>query len=140
VIGEMNPKLKRLHKMVDAILENIVNDHREKRMKIEPSSDGETKDDLVDVLLNIQKSGDFGAPLTDNNIKAVILASEHLSIRKIIHPSFFFLHFYILRACFGLKEYRLMKVSEVSFPSFRTFSVAGVRLHPQRWNGLCQKW
>lgn len=72
VISEMNPKLKRLQKTTDRILQNILDEHKEQKMKKKPSS-GESKEDLVDVLLNIQESGEFGAPLTDNNIKAVIL-------------------------------------------------------------------
>lgn len=30
----------------------------------------------VDILLHLQKHGDFGFPLTDNNIKAIILVSR----------------------------------------------------------------
>ncbi|KAL7207603.1 hypothetical protein ACSBR1_029535 [Camellia fascicularis] len=62
-----------MHKRIDQILENILNEHKE-RKRITESGKGEAEEDLVDVLLGIQKHGDLQFPLTDNNIKAVILA------------------------------------------------------------------
>lgn len=91
VISEMSPKFKKVSKNLDAILESIVKDHRERNTRIKPSN-GETNEDLVDVLLNIQNSGDFGAPLTDNNIKAVIMVRKHLSIREF----YIIFHFWIV--------------------------------------------
>ncbi|KAL7249123.1 hypothetical protein ACSBR1_011316 [Camellia fascicularis] len=63
--------LEKMHKRIDQILENIVHEHRE-RKRITESGKGE-EEDLVDVLLRIQKHGDLEFPSTDNNIKAVIL-------------------------------------------------------------------
>ncbi|KAL3509660.1 hypothetical protein ACH5RR_029061 [Cinchona calisaya] len=71
-ITGLREKLERTHKRVDQVLENILNEHRVKRVESELGTGGEAKEGLVDVLLNIQESGEFGAPLTDNNIKAVI--------------------------------------------------------------------
>lgn len=67
VLSGMEHKVQKVHKQFDAILQNILNEHRLK--------EGEEKEDLVDVLLNIQKGGDFEVPLSDNNIKAVIFVS-----------------------------------------------------------------
>ena len=71
VVSGMRPKLEELHKKMDNVLENIVNEHKVvKAMK----KTGKGKvDDLVDVLLNLQEHGDLEFPLTTNNIKAVIL-------------------------------------------------------------------
>lgn len=91
VIGEMNPKLKRLQKTIDRILQSILDEHKQQRTKKKPSN-GESKEDLVDVLLNIQESDDFGAPFTDNNIKAVIMVivSRSISDNSTTFISFFF--------------------------------------------------
>ncbi|XP_028769163.1 cytochrome P450 71D10-like [Neltuma alba] len=59
-------KLERLHKGMDRILENIVRDHRNKEV-------GEGKEDLVDVLLRLQKQSDLDHPLSNTVIKATIL-------------------------------------------------------------------
>ncbi|KAK8300152.1 hypothetical protein V6Z12_D05G368800 [Gossypium hirsutum] len=59
----------KIHGEADMILGNIVNDHKESRAK--GRSKDENKENLVDVLLRIQEDGEF--PLTDNNVKAVIL-------------------------------------------------------------------
>ncbi|XP_027127107.1 tabersonine 16-hydroxylase 2 [Coffea arabica] len=64
-------KLETLHKKIDEVLENILNEHRVKRAEWKPEN-GEAKQNLLDVLLNVQQSGEFGAPIADNNIKAVI--------------------------------------------------------------------
>ncbi|XP_027061691.2 tabersonine 16-hydroxylase 2-like, partial [Coffea arabica] len=72
VISQLNPKLRRLHKNIDAILENIVNDHKEKSLKTR-GTDEKAEEDLVDVLLNIQKSGEFGTSLTNSSIKSVVM-------------------------------------------------------------------
>lgn len=70
-ITGMRHKLERVHEKVDRALEDILNEHRVNRAESNPGN-GDEKEDLVDVLLSIQQSEEFGAPLTDNNIKAVI--------------------------------------------------------------------
>ncbi|KHG19246.1 Cytochrome P450 [Gossypium arboreum] len=69
ITEETKHKVEKIHGEADMILGNIVNDHKESRTK--GRSKDENKENLVDVLLRIQEDGEF--PLTDNNVKAVIL-------------------------------------------------------------------
>lgn len=72
-ITGIRKKLEKVHKQVDEVLENILSEHKITRAEPKPGSGEEAKyQDLVDVLLKVQSSGEFGAPLTDNNLKAVI--------------------------------------------------------------------
>ncbi|KAL1320394.1 hypothetical protein AAHE18_14G054700 [Arachis hypogaea] len=64
-----------LHKKQDLILENIIREHRV-NMKMR-SKEGmvvgeERHENLIDVLLRIQQSGDLQVPLRDDSIKAII--------------------------------------------------------------------
>lgn len=65
-------RLTKLHKQVDGILENIINQHKLERTA--ETVKCRRQDDLVDVLLRFQESGNE-LPLTTENIKAVILVS-----------------------------------------------------------------
>ncbi|XP_057417163.1 cytochrome P450 71D8-like [Lotus japonicus] len=63
LITRMKAKLESMHKKLDKILDSIVNEHQ---------SDHDMGENLVDVLLRMQKSGNLEVPITVNNIKAVI--------------------------------------------------------------------
>lgn len=69
LVSGLRLKLENLHKESDRVLGDILNDHKQKRLKRTGATSPE-QEDLVDVLLNFQQDGDL--PLTDNNIKAVI--------------------------------------------------------------------
>ncbi|KAK3199944.1 hypothetical protein Dsin_023359 [Dipteronia sinensis] len=71
VISGMESKLKKLHQEQDRILENILDEHKE-RKRTTKTGQGEAEDDLVDVFLRLQQDGDLEFPLTNNSIKAVI--------------------------------------------------------------------
>ncbi|KDP39254.1 hypothetical protein JCGZ_01011 [Jatropha curcas] len=66
----LRPKLGKLHEKADGILERIVKEHRNKMNR---SEEIQEDDDLVDVLLELQEHGDLEFPLSDDNIKTVIL-------------------------------------------------------------------
>ncbi|KAJ7960893.1 Cytochrome P450 [Quillaja saponaria] len=61
-----------MHKEIDRILEIIIKENKESRL-MNKSSPGEADENLLDVLLNIQAKNDLELPLTDNNIKAVVM-------------------------------------------------------------------
>lgn len=71
-ITGMKSKLEKMHHEVDRMLQNIINDHKQSKETGE-TGEGEAKEDLVDVLLNLQEHGDLEFPLKDSNIKAVLL-------------------------------------------------------------------
>ncbi|KAJ4700814.1 Cytochrome P450 [Melia azedarach] len=71
-ISGMRKKAEKLHEKSDRILREILNEHREKMLTTK-NHQAEAEEDLVDVFLKLQQDGDSEFPITDNNIKAVIL-------------------------------------------------------------------
>ncbi|KAI9185330.1 hypothetical protein LWI28_006232 [Acer negundo] len=71
VISGMKSKVEKLHQEQDRILENILDEHIERKRTMK-TGQGEAEEDLVDVFLRLQQDGDLQFPLTNNNIKAVI--------------------------------------------------------------------
>ncbi|XP_054818769.1 desmethyl-deoxy-podophyllotoxin synthase-like isoform X2 [Prosopis cineraria] len=63
-------KLERVHNGMDMILENIVNDHRNKGLG---RNEVEGEEDLVDVLLRLQRQSDLEHPLSNSEVKATIM-------------------------------------------------------------------
>jgi cytochrome P450 len=70
-LSSAKTKMEKLQRESDMILQDIINDHRSNHRE-------ESKDeDLVDVLLKIQRENDDSEhPLTDNSIKAVIQVNK----------------------------------------------------------------
>ncbi|KAE9461589.1 hypothetical protein C3L33_06498, partial [Rhododendron williamsianum] len=71
-LSGMRSKLVRLHRKMDQILENIINEHEE-NLKSSKGRYGEVgEENLVDVLLRLKQRGGLQFPITNNNIKAII--------------------------------------------------------------------
>lgn len=70
VLTRLRFKVEKIHKGLDRILENIVRDHKERL-----SSETKAQDDIVDVLLKLQKQDNLEHPLSDTIIKATLLVS-----------------------------------------------------------------
>jgi len=69
-VSRVKTKVEKLHKEIDTIFQDIIDDH--KNIHMEESKD----EDLVDALLKIQQENDHSHhSLTDDNIKSIILVS-----------------------------------------------------------------
>lgn len=76
-LSGMRYKLVRLHEKMDRILENIIEEHEENLRSSEGGNVEAGEEDLLDVLLRLKHSGDLQFPMTNNNIKAIILVSKY---------------------------------------------------------------
>ena len=72
-INGMKTTLKRLYRKRDNILQDIIDDHKMNMITASTANDSSCKEDLVDVLLKLQKSSDLNFELTAKHIKAVLL-------------------------------------------------------------------
>ncbi|XP_055821043.1 premnaspirodiene oxygenase-like [Solanum dulcamara] len=73
-ISGMRSRLMSMHKKIDVILEKIINEHKEGQQANGKEGNGEFGgDDLIDVLLRVMENGELRFPITNDNIKAVIL-------------------------------------------------------------------
>ncbi|XP_077216244.1 desmethyl-deoxy-podophyllotoxin synthase-like [Tasmannia lanceolata] len=72
VITGTKYRLERLHRKFDGVLNDIIKEHKDNKMRKTKQEDHEVED-LVDVLLRLQEHGDLEFPLEMDSIKAVIL-------------------------------------------------------------------
>ena len=85
VFSGLKTKLENIHRKVDKLLDNIIDDHMENQMSAATGNGELSKVDLVDVLLDLQQSGSLELPITTNHIKGVILViipSKSYSFKK----------------------------------------------------------
>ncbi|KAF3458029.1 hypothetical protein FNV43_RR02693 [Rhamnella rubrinervis] len=68
LLSGLRPKLERLHREADRIIDNIIKEHKDQ----ETRKAGRVVKDLVDVLLKFHDRSDLQFSLTTDNIKAVI--------------------------------------------------------------------
>ncbi|KAJ8541588.1 hypothetical protein K7X08_002404 [Anisodus acutangulus] len=71
-ISGMKSRLLKAHKNVDVILEKLINEHRENRANGKKGNGESGGEDLIDVLLRVMESGEFGIPIKNENIKAIV--------------------------------------------------------------------
>uniref|UniRef100_A0A3Q7H4F6 Cytochrome P450 n=1 Tax=Solanum lycopersicum TaxID=4081 RepID=A0A3Q7H4F6_SOLLC len=72
-ISGMKSKLMKARTKVDMLLDNMINVHRENRANGKNCNGESVTEDLIDVFLRVMESGEFQFPLTNDNIKAIIL-------------------------------------------------------------------
>ena len=69
--------LLKMHRKTDKILDDIINDHKKKRSSNSTSRCEESNhNDIVDVLLKLQETGELEFNVTSNHIKAVTLVCK----------------------------------------------------------------
>ncbi|KAJ1260071.1 hypothetical protein BS78_10G203700 [Paspalum vaginatum] len=66
LISRMPGRMRRQRKELVAFADSVVREHEENK------ASGDGKEDLLDVLLRIQKEGDLQVPMTTENIKSVV--------------------------------------------------------------------
>ncbi|XP_060198370.1 premnaspirodiene oxygenase-like [Lycium barbarum] len=71
-ISGMKSRLLKAREKVDVILEKIINEHRGSRVNGEKGNGESGGEDLIDVLLRVMESEEFGMPITNENIKAIV--------------------------------------------------------------------
>ncbi|THU51471.1 hypothetical protein C4D60_Mb06t31390 [Musa balbisiana] len=64
-------KMQMLHSDMDAILNSIIQEHRERKSAEQPEE--EEEEALVDVMLRVQAEGSLSFPLADEDMKAMML-------------------------------------------------------------------
>jgi hypothetical protein len=71
----MRRSLQDIHKTVDSILQQIIDERKGVRDEKIKSGAENVDENLVDVLIALQEKGGFGFELTNSRIKAIILVS-----------------------------------------------------------------
>ncbi|XP_071725555.1 premnaspirodiene oxygenase-like [Rutidosis leptorrhynchoides] len=69
----MQCKLTKVHQNLDRTLNNIIDEHNTNSKLSQGCRTGTDDEDLLDILLRLQNSGDLEIPITTENIKAVLL-------------------------------------------------------------------
>ncbi|XP_055808480.1 premnaspirodiene oxygenase-like [Solanum dulcamara] len=73
MLSGLRSRILKVHKNVDVILENIIKEHK-KNIASDKKGNGALRgEDLVDVLLRLMESGELKIPITNDNIKAVMI-------------------------------------------------------------------
>ena len=76
VLTGLKPKLLQISHKMDIIFESSIKEHVKNRTRNKKFIADSNQEDLIDVLLRIRHCGDLQFPITNDNIKAIIFASQ----------------------------------------------------------------
>jgi hypothetical protein len=106
LVSRMPGRMKRHRQEAVAFMDALIREHEESRA----SDDG--KEDLLDVLLRIQREGDLQVPLTTDNIKSVVgVSTRALKSQTNKHRPWCFFFFFFLRVDHGV--FSVMQSNEI---------------------------
>nr|GMD14341.1 premnaspirodiene oxygenase [Ipomoea batatas]GME03086.1 premnaspirodiene oxygenase [Ipomoea batatas]GME13787.1 premnaspirodiene oxygenase [Ipomoea batatas]GME13788.1 premnaspirodiene oxygenase [Ipomoea batatas] len=87
-LSKTKRKILRVHNRIDAIVENVIGDHRRRKTLAVDTGGSE---DLIDVLLRMMDTHDgFQFPITIQNVKAIVFVSALYYIILLLRPILFF--------------------------------------------------
>ncbi|XP_006339045.1 premnaspirodiene oxygenase-like [Solanum tuberosum] len=73
VLSGLRSRIMKVHKNVDVIVEDIINEHKKNIASGKKGNGAFGGEDLVDVLLRLRESGELKTPITNDNIKAIMI-------------------------------------------------------------------
>ncbi|XP_015056279.1 premnaspirodiene oxygenase-like [Solanum pennellii] len=73
VLSGLKSRSLKVHKNVDVIVEDVINEHKKNIASGKKGNGAFGGEDLVDVLLRLMESGGLKIPITNDNIKAIII-------------------------------------------------------------------
>ncbi|KAL3357074.1 hypothetical protein AABB24_017649 [Solanum stoloniferum] len=73
VLSGVRSRILKVHKNVDVIVEDVINEHKKNIASGKKGNGAFGGEDLVDVLLRLKESGELKTPITNDNIKAIII-------------------------------------------------------------------
>ncbi|KAK6934579.1 Cytochrome P450 [Dillenia turbinata] len=135
VLSGERPKIERLHRRFDRMLEAIIGAHKASTARKE-KRDGEAEEDLIDVLLRIQEENALDFPLTNEDVKAVALVSA-LDLRNLIFvikdESYSFVMYYVQEISLIVFIYRFV-YNIVNILSLNKYREGSETLGPNKVN------
>ncbi|KAK6778657.1 hypothetical protein RDI58_025375 [Solanum bulbocastanum] len=73
VLSGLKSRILKVHKNVAVIVEDVINEHKKNIASGKKGNGAFGGEDLVDVLLRLKESGELKIPITNDNIKAIII-------------------------------------------------------------------
>ncbi|XP_049342745.1 premnaspirodiene oxygenase-like isoform X5 [Solanum verrucosum] len=73
VLSGLKSRILKVHKNIDVIVEEVINEHKKNLASGKKGNGAFGGEDLVDVLLRLMESGELKIPITNDNIKAIMV-------------------------------------------------------------------